>query len=98
MKKWFVIAIVAGGLYYFATHTDTGKTQWRRLSEAFSQGVPLSGTTSDGETTVYKIQNPDGSWTFSNQKPQDDSKAVQQHYRSDTNVVPSLPEKKSSDP
>ena len=97
MKKWFVIAIVAGGLYYFATHTDTGQIQWQRLSKAFRHWAPLSGTTSDGKTTVYKIENPDGSWTYSNQKPQDDSSAVQQHYHSDTNVVPALPERKLSD-
>lgn len=89
MKKWFVIAILAGAVYFFAVHTDTGRHQWKLLTQHFDQLTEKAATaTTTSETKVYKIQNPDGSWSFSNQKPQDDNNVTEQTYRSDTNVMP----------
>ncbi len=91
MKKWFVIAIVCGGLYYYVAHTESGKKQYKQLTHWFQQytGQKVSDITSiDDKTTIYKIQNPDGSWTFSNEKPKDTTKVIEQEYRSDTNVLP----------
>ena len=91
MKKWFVMAVVCGGLYYYAAHTDSGKQQYVQIAKWLQQrtGQTVSDITSgDSKTTVYKIQNPDGSWTYSNVKPKDSTEIIEQEYRSDTNVLP----------
>lgn len=96
MKKWFILAIVFGAVYYYAGHTESGKQQFQQLADRFDQWTGRSTSSgsspvhSDNKTTVYKIQNPDGSWTYSNQKPQDDSPVIEQQYNSDTNVLPSI--------
>ncbi|MCG6971128.1 MAG: hypothetical protein LJE85_15270 [Gammaproteobacteria bacterium] len=97
MKRWFLIALVLGALYYYAGYTQPGKKQFHRVAIWFEQWTGqkighIGAVDSAGETTVYKIQNPDGSWTFSNEKPKDGSRAVEQRYRSDANVVPSVSE------
>ncbi len=91
MKKWFFIAILSGGLYFYATQTSTGKNRWERLSGWFSQSTEKLTAS---EEAIYKVQNPDGTWTFSNEKPQSGTTAIKQKYRTDTNVMPSVTGKK----
>lgn len=91
MKKWFFIAILSGGLYFYATETRTGKNQWERLCGWFSQSTEKLTAS---EATIYKIQNPDGTWTFSNEKPQTGTTAIKQNYRTDTNVMPPVSSEK----
>ena len=92
MKKWFIIAVLCGGLYSYLAHTESGKkhyiqlTDW--LQQRTGQKVP-DFYKGDDITTIYKIHNPDGTWTYSNEKPKDSAKVVEQKYRSDTNVLPS---------
>ena len=100
MKKWIIIAAVIGGLYYYAAHTDGGQKQFNQLANWFEQRtgqeIPSIDASKD-KTTIYKIQNPDGTWSYSNEKPANDSKVIEQEYRSDTNVLPALPESKAND-
>jgi hypothetical protein len=100
MKKWLILAIAFGAVYYYAGHTESGKQQFQQLANRFDQwtGRKITGSgmeNSDSKTTVYKIQNPDGSWTYSNQKPQDGSPVIEQQYNSDTNVLPSMSDDKA---
>jgi hypothetical protein len=92
MKKWLVIAALCGGLYIYLAHTESGKKHYIQLTEWLQQRIGQKVpdfTQGDDKTTIYKIQNPDGTWTYSNEKPKDSTKAVEQEYRSDTNVLPS---------
>jgi hypothetical protein len=92
MKKWFVIAILCGGLYYYVTYTESGKKQYNQLADWFQQRIAQKVpdfTAGDDTTTIYKIQNPDGTWIYSNKKPEDASGVIEQEYRSDTNILPS---------
>lgn len=100
MKKWIVIAAVIGGLYYYAAHTEGGKNHANQLARWIDQltGQKITGIgDNDTKTTIYKIQNPDGTWSYSNEKPADNSKVIEQEYRSDTNVLPPLPKDKAND-
>ncbi|WP_455209953.1 hypothetical protein [Kaarinaea lacus] len=100
MKKWIIIAVIFGGLYYYAVHTNDGKKQFNRLSNGFSQWTERNAASigdNSGKTTIYKIQNPDGTWTYSNEKPADTSQVSEEKYRSDTNVLPSLSKDDSKD-
>jgi hypothetical protein len=97
MKKWIIVAALFGALYYYAGHTESGKKQFQQFVNHFEQwtGQDVTGlgpANSENQTTIYKIQNPDGSWTYSNEKPQDDTLAEKQQYRADTNVLPSIDE------
>lgn len=40
-----------------------------------------------GQTTIYKIQNPDGSWTYTNQTPSTSDRASKKTYDPNTNVI-----------
>jgi hypothetical protein len=98
MKKWFIIAVCLGGLYYYATHTEGGSEQFAQFSAWFEQWTGQKVTNlnvGDNKTTVYKIQNPDGTWTYSNEKPKAadgvvEHSVITQEYRTDSNVLPSL--------
>jgi len=100
MKKWFIIAVICGGLYYYAAHTEDGKKQFKQIANWFEEwtGQKVTSVSSGGDnTTIYKIQNPDGTWIYSNEKPADSSKVIEQEYRTDTNVLPSLTKDESKD-
>lgn len=94
MKKLFILAIILGGLYYFGAHTAPGKQQYRKLSNWVSDKVDetVSKTSiGDESTTVYKVQNPDGSWSFTNEKPVNPNQVVEEkQYQNNTNVLPSV--------
>jgi hypothetical protein len=91
-KLLFTAVIAAAGSYglYQQGILDTG---------SFSAEVQNWLNTTDNagrdpdaeETTVYKVQNPDGTWTYTNQKPANRAPAQTRVYRSDTNVVPAVP-------
>lgn len=92
MKKLFVVVIVLGGLYYYGAHTEPGKQQYRKLSHWVTGTVDETvRKTSNESTTVYKVQNPDGSWSYTNEKPNKPDQVVEEkQYQSNTNVLPSV--------
>ncbi|WP_455204199.1 hypothetical protein [Kaarinaea lacus] len=48
-------------------------------------------TQQEAETPIYKFQQPDGSWAFTNKPPPHETARPVQIYRSDTNVIPAAP-------
>jgi hypothetical protein len=89
LTKTLVIATLVIGGAYVAYQKDYLQLQ----STTDSARAWLSGKTqslTDKETEVFKIQNPDGSWTFTNKKPEGQDNVEVQTYRNDANVLPPI--------
>jgi len=67
--------------------TDTTKSKIEKISDTISDKNNLSG-----ETKVYKRKDAKGNWYYSNEPPKAGEEAEELTYRSDTNVLPPLPD------
>lgn len=104
IKKIAVIAVlILGGFGYYMyyhgldpldmndikTATSSTKTKIDKISATITDKDSLSK-----ETKVYKRKDTQGNWYYSNKPPEKGEEAEEMTYRSDTNVLPPLPEDK----
>jgi len=82
-----IIALVAGAFFLTPDNPDDG-------SPALLQGLSQIRSMTEGlgneeskTTTVYKWQDADGEWHFSNTPPPEGIASQVQTYRADTNVI-----------
>jgi len=102
VKITAVIAVLAiGGFAYYMhqnglnpldvndikTATSSTKTKLDKISETIAEkDIP------NKESKVYKRKDAQGNWYYSNEPPREGEEAEVMIYRSDTNVLPPLPE------
>lgn len=82
-----IIVLVAGAFFLAPDNPDDGSPALLQgLSKIRSMAEELDNT--DGKTTiVYKWQDADGEWHFSNIPPPEGVASQVQTYRADTNVI-----------
>lgn len=97
----FIALLAAGGLGYYMYHqglnpldaddiktvTDTTKTKIDKISDTIKEQDTLPK-----ESKVYKRKDSQGNWYYSNEPPKEGEEAEEMTFRSDTNVLPPLPE------
>jgi hypothetical protein len=67
--------------------TDSTKSKIDKISETISEkDIPAK------ESKVYKRKDAQGNWYYSNEPPKEGEEAEVMIYRSDTNLLPPLPE------
>ncbi len=82
-----IIVLVAGAFFLAPQNADdTGPALLQGLSQIRSMTETLDDTDSK-TTTVYKWQDADGEWHFSNTPPPPGVASQVQTYRADTNVI-----------
>jgi len=82
-----IIALVAGAFFLAPDNPDDGSPA---LLQGLSQIRNMTEGLGDAEsktTTVYKWQDADGEWHFSNTPPPQGVASQVQTYRADTNVI-----------
>jgi hypothetical protein len=83
MKTWIVIAVIvlaAAAAYIYLNPEDAAE-------------IPVVGkvvSPPKEKTTVYKWQDTDGKWHYTNARPPEGTSYEIVEYTRDTNVVPSL--------
>ena len=102
LKMIFVVLILAaGGFAYYMHHngldpldindiktaTSSTKTKIDKISKTITEKESLSQ-----ESKVYKRKDAQGNWYYSNEPPKEGDEAEVMTFRSDTNVLPPLPE------
>lgn len=108
MNKFFkyialILVLAVGGFAYYMTQNGldpfniddikiaagSTKSKMDRISEVVTEkGTPAK------ESKVYKRKDAEGNWYYSNEPPKEGEEAELQVFRSDTNVLPPLPEDK----
>ena len=82
-----IIVLIAGAFFLAPDNPDDGSPA---LMQGLSQIRSMTEGTDDEKTTttVYKWQDADGEWHFSNTPPPQGVASQVQTYRSDTNTIP----------
>jgi len=95
-----MVFVLGGFAYYMHKHglnpldindiktaTSSTKTKLDRISETIAEkDIPAK------ESKVYKRKDAQGNWYYSNEPPKEGEEAEVTTYRSDTNLLPPLPE------
>lgn len=84
----FIIAAVAGAIFYSANRSDDDTSPLLRGLAKVRSLTKEAAPKPPAETTVYKWQDKNGEWHFSNQPPPEGNAADVTVYRSDINVIP----------
>lgn len=102
VKTVLVVAILAaGGFAYYMVNNDLNPLNIDDIKTATSSTKnkidKISATISEKdvaskESKVYKRKDAQGNWYYSNEPPKEGEEAEVMTYRSDTNVLPPLPE------
>ena len=87
-KLIFLVVILAGWVVYDRWDQITGSVQ--NATNTVSNAIKLDKADKPVTTTVYKWQDADGNWQFSNTKPASVPDAEAKQFRSDENVLPSV--------
>lgn len=102
IKNLIVIAVLAaGGFAYYMFYQglnpldmddiNTATTSTKNKIDQISKTVAEKDSMPE-ESRVYKRKDADGNWYYSNEPPKEGEEAEEMIYRSDTNVLPPLPE------
>lgn len=97
----FVAAIALGGFAYYMVYNDLDPLDAEDIKKATSSTQSklekISDTLAEKNSTgkeekVYKRKDAEGNWYYTNEPPEDGEEADTIIYRTDTNVLPPLPE------
>ena len=105
-----LILLVLGGFGYYMTQmgldplniddikaaTSSTKSKIDKISETVTDTIADKDLPAK-ESKVYKRKDADGNWYYSNEPPEKGKDAEVTTYRSDTNLLPPLPEDKNKE-